>query len=96
MGEVQLSVNLDSDVTAADQVRRQVKRMVEQRRWWPGMRLATVRQIALDMEMNTNVVRRLCKALTAEGCLAERVGTGMYAVGRAPDASEQHSRVFNV
>jgi len=96
MGEVQLNVNLDSEVAAAEQFKRQIQQMVKHRLWRPGMRLPTVRQIALDTEINANVVSRLCRQLTEEGYMLKKEGTGTFGVGRAPGTSEQHSRVFNV
>ena len=60
------------------------------------MRLPTVRQIALDTEINANVVSRLCRMLTEEGYMLKKEGTGTYGVGLVEAESERKTKVFDV
>jgi len=96
MRDSDMHVDLDSDRTVLDQLKAEIKRIVDHREVTPGTRLPTVRQIALDLGVNANTIRRICTELSAEGYLMPKEGLGTYGVGLAEETAEQTKKVFDV
>ena len=93
-----ISVDLDSAESFDQQIREQITRLVRTRQCRPGKRLPTVRQLALDLEINANELSRICRRLEDDGYLLRRSGTGTYAIylKEGPGSSAQREAVFDV
>lgn len=92
----ELRVDLDNPTTIHDQLKAEIRRQVQRGQTRPGVRLPTVRQLSLDLEVNANVVKRICSELEGEGYLMFKTGTGTYGIGLAEEVAERHKQVFDV
>ena len=95
---IRLTVDLDRVEPIYQQLRQQVKRLVAGGRCRPGRRLPTVRQLALDLEINGNELSRICRQLAADGYLLRRHGTGTYAIylKEGAGSASQRETVFDI
>lgn len=75
-----ISIDLDSPVPFDEQIKRQITQLVGSRAARSGQRLPTVRELALDLEINANELSRICRRLEDEGFLLRRRGTGTFAI----------------
>lgn len=93
-----LKIDLDSVQPYGEQIRDQIKRLIRTRECRPGKRLPTVRQLALDLEINANELSRICRRLEDDGYLLHRSGTGTYAIylREGAGSSEQREAVYDV
>ena len=80
MSKLHITIDLDSEVPFDEQFKRQIERKLELWLCKPGQRLPTVRQLALELEINANTVSGICRRLTEDGYLVRREGIGTYAV----------------
>ena len=80
----------------SDPIYRQISRIVEQRiiagEWKPGDRLPSVRDLAVDLEVNPNTVARTFQTLADEGLIENRRGIGSFVADGARDAAVQGAR----
>ena len=79
MESIRLTVDLDRADPVYKQLKQNVKRLIKRGQCSPGRRLPTVRQIALDLELNANTVKRICADLEQDGILMWREGAGVYS-----------------
>lgn len=77
---VELTVNPSSEVPLYVQVKNQVRLLIERRQLKPGEQLPTVRELALNLNINANTVARVYADLEREGYLSRRRGVGTFAV----------------
>ncbi len=96
MRKVQLTIDLDSPKMVATQLKEQIERLVEIGLHNPGQRLPTVRQLAVEMELNANTVKRICESLENEGVLMWREGAGLYCIDLREKTAKRRAEVFNV
>lgn len=96
MAKVTLTIDLDSATDIPDQMRDKVTQLVTVGINNPGNRLPTVRQIALDLELNANTVKRICDALTDDGTLMWREGTGVYCIDLRKHVEDRRQGAFDV
>lgn len=96
MARVRIEVDLDSAQSVPDQMREQIMDKVKIGRIFPGNSLPTVRQIAIDTELNANTISRICKELTAEGTLMYRDGAGFYCVDLRKQEAKKRDGAFDV
>jgi GntR family transcriptional regulator len=75
-----ITIDLDSPVAFDEQLKRQIKVLVGSRAVRSGQRLPTVRELALDLEINANELSRICRRLEDQGFLLKRRGTGTFAI----------------
>ena len=80
MARIRIQLDLDGSSDLAEQLKQLIQRQVRMGEWKTGFRLPTVRQIAVDLELNANEVQRLCSDLTDQGFLMRREGLGTYSV----------------
>ena len=95
MESIRLTVDLDRADPVYKQLKQNVKRLIKHGQCSPGRRLPTVRQIALDLELNANTVKRICSDLEQDGILMWREGAGVYSVDMRKHA-EKRKKVFDV
>lgn len=96
MVKVELSVDLDSGTPVDEQLRLLIERLVNTGDSQPGNRLPTVRQLAIDLEMNANAVARIMKQLETAGYVFRQDGIGQYSIDLRALREERRERVFNV
>ena len=96
MARVRIEVDLDSPQNVPDQIREQIIDKVRIGRVYPGNSLPTVRQIALDTELNANTISRVCKELEEEGTLMYRDGAGFYCVDLREQEAKKRDGAFDV
>lgn len=93
-----LKIDLDSIQPFDKQIREQIKRLVSTRECRPGRRLPTMRQLALDLEINANELSRICRRLEEDGYLLRRSGIGTYAIylKEGPGSAKQREAVYDL
>jgi len=96
MTKVTLTIDLDGAQEVPQQLRERIVELVRVGLNRPGHRLPTVRQLALDLELNANAVKRFCDELKSEGILMWREGAGVYAIDLRRDVEERRQGAFDV
>ena len=96
MAVVMLKVDLDSPRLVADQLRQQIEDKVNRGECNPGNRLPTVRQLALEMELNANTVTRMFRDLENDGYLMYREGAGFYCIDLREKVEARRGDAFDV
>jgi len=91
-----LKLDLDSPVPFDEQIKKQITRLVQSKTVRSGKRLPTVRELSLEMEINSNELTRICRRLEEDGYLLKKRGTGTYAVFLKEGAGSvsQHEEVY--
>ncbi|MGX4690674.1 MocR-like pyridoxine biosynthesis transcription factor PdxR [Streptomyces sp. JNUCC 63] len=87
--QLSLTVDRESHLPLAVQVRNSLRKSVEDGTLWPGTRLPSSRQLALDIGVSRSVVVEAYEQLSAEGYLETRRGSGttVSAHAHAPDTA---------
>ena len=96
MAKVTLTIDLDGAKQVPQQLRERITELVRVGLNQPGNRLPTVRELALDLELNANAVKRFCDELQAEGLLMWREGAGVYAIDLRKEVEERRQGAFDV
>src|SRR3954469_11938906 len=85
---IQLDMMLRIDMDAGDPVWRQIadqiRSLLVSGRLKPGARLATVRELAVDLGVNHNTVAEAYRRLAGEGFISLERGIGAVVVDRPP------------
>jgi len=80
----------------SDPIYRQISRIVEQRiiagEWKAGDRLPSVRDLAVDLEVNPNTVARTFQTLADDGLIENRRGIGSFVAEGAREAAVHAAR----
>ncbi|MFF6997862.1 PLP-dependent aminotransferase family protein [Streptomyces sp. NPDC008313] len=83
-----LTVDRESRLSLAVQVRNSLRDLVEDGTLWPGTRIPSSRQLALDIGVSRSVVVEAYEQLSAEGYLETKRGSGTTIAHRAqPDTA---------
>jgi len=80
MSKPPIRVDFDSEVPIYVQVKNQIRLLVDNGTLRPGEQLPTVRDLAVDLEINANTVSRIYADLEREGYIARKRGVGTFAV----------------
>ncbi|MCD6120140.1 GntR family transcriptional regulator [bacterium] len=80
MTEFRMSVDFESEVPIYVQVKNRIRMLIDQGELKPGTQLPTVRDLAVELEINPNTVSRIYADLEREGYLFRRRGIGTFAV----------------
>jgi GntR family transcriptional regulator len=80
VAELNLSVDLSSEIPLYVQVKNQVRLAIDRGLLKPGTQMPTVRDLALTLQINANTVARIYADLEREGYLSRRRGVGTFAV----------------
>ncbi|MFE3684239.1 PLP-dependent aminotransferase family protein [Streptomyces sp. NPDC059095] len=90
---LQLALTLDreSRLPLAVQIRNSLRKLIEDQTLWPGTRIPSSRQLALDIGVSRSVVVEAYEQLSAEGYLQTRHGSGTTVAERAgaPDSASR-------
>ena len=79
-----LSIDQDDSTPIYAQIEHALRAAIASGRLRPGDQLPTVRQLAVDLQVNANTVARVYSDLERAGVLETRRGVGSFiAVGRA-------------
>jgi len=98
--QIQRLFHLDdaSGVPVYLQLKEQVLHAISRGQLTPGDQLPTVREVAVDLEINPNTVNRAYADLEREGVLTSRRGRGTFISDRArpADLSAQRTRIRDI
>ena len=81
------------------QIKEQVLHAIARGQLRPGDQLPTVREVAVDLEINPNTVNRAYADLEREGVLMSRRGRGTFVSDRKPlaaDLTAQRARIRDI
>lgn len=80
------------------QIKEQVLHAISRGQLKTGDQLPTVREVAVDLEINPNTVNRAYSDLEREGVLVSRRGRGTFIAGqgRPADLSAQRTRIRDI
>ncbi|HXV63811.1 MAG TPA: GntR family transcriptional regulator [Vicinamibacteria bacterium] len=89
-----ISIDLDSPVPLAEQVRAGVRQAIAHGSVTPGQSLPTVRQLAADLGVNMNTVARAYRLLEADGLVRTVRGRGtlVRSAREDPDVAQRSLR----
>lgn len=92
---LQLALTLDreSRIPLAVQIRNSLRKLIEDGTLWPGTRIPSSRQLALDIGASRSVVVEAYEQLSAEGYLRTRHGSGTTVSERAGAADTRSTLV---
>jgi GntR family transcriptional regulator len=91
---VNLDIDPSSPVPLHAQLAERIRLAIATGRLAPGDRLPTVRQLAVDLRVNSNTVARVYMELERAGVLETRRGLGTFvAPGVRPDESAPKRRI---
>lgn len=96
MAKITLTIDLDSAVEVPEQLRQRIVDLVRTGLNQPGHRLPTVRELALDLELNANAVKRFCDELAGDGVLMWREGAGVYCIDLRREQAARRQGAFEV
>jgi GntR family transcriptional regulator len=82
---LQVRLEANSEVPIYVQVKNQIRLAVERGELPPGTQLPTVRDLAVELNINANTVARIYADLEREGYLVRRRGIGTFAVERSTE-----------
>jgi GntR family transcriptional regulator len=80
MADLEITVDQNSEIPIYVQVKNQVRLAVDRGMLKAGTQMPTVRDLALQLQINANTVSRIYADLEREGYLARRRGVGTFAV----------------
>ena len=75
-----LRIEQGSEVPLYVQLKNQIRLLIERREINPGEQLPTVRDLAVELNINANTVARVYADLEREGYLSRRRGVGTFVV----------------
>jgi len=90
--ELQLDLDLRSDVPVYLQIVEQVQRQVLSGQLRPNDQLPTVRQLAAQWRINFNTVARAYRLLDEAGLISTQHGRGTFILEPADPAGQEHLR----
>jgi GntR family transcriptional regulator len=79
---MRVTLEPNSEVPIYVQVKNQIRLAVERGELPPGRQLPTVRDLAVELNINANTVARIYADLEREGYLMRRRGVGTFAAER--------------
>ena len=82
---MEISIDQKSGVPLYRQIIESVKFSIARGDLAPGDRLPTVRQLAVDLEVNPNTVVRAYREMEIQGVLDTQQGSGTFVTNRTPE-----------
>jgi len=82
-----LSIDRDNPLPLHAQIGQQIHLAIAKGDLRPGERLPTVRQLAVDLRVNSNTIARVYLELEREGTLETRRGLGTFVAAAATSVS---------
>jgi GntR family transcriptional regulator len=85
MSTIEITIDSKSGVPLYRQIIESVKFAIARGGLGPGDRLPTVRQLAVDLEVNPNTVIRAYREMEIEGVLDTQQGSGTFVTNARPE-----------
>lgn len=82
---MEIAIDQKSGVPLYRQIIESVKFAIARGGLAPGDRLPTVRQLAVDLEVNPNTVIRAYREMEIQGVLDTQQGSGTFVTGQRPE-----------
>ena len=93
---MEISIDPKSGVPLYRQIIESVKFAISRGDLAPGDKLPTVRQLAVDLEVNPNTVIRAYREMEIEGVLDPQQGSGTFVTDRLPEVDAlERDRMLN-
>ena len=93
---MEISIDPKSGVPLYRQIIESVKFAISRGDLAPGDKLPTVRQLAVDLEVNPNTVIRAYREMEIEGVLDPQQGSGTFVTDRPPEVDAlEKDRMLN-
>lgn len=73
-------IDLKNGIPIYVQLKREIKYAIATGKLHPGSQLPTVRQLAVDLKVNVNTIRRVYSELKKEGVLSAKQGRGTFVI----------------
>jgi GntR family transcriptional regulator len=89
---LEISIDQKSGVPLYRQIIESVKFAIARGDLAPGDRLPTVRQLAVDLEVNPNTVVRAYREMEIQGVLDTQQGSGTFVTDRRPEVDSLERR----
>ena len=86
------SIDHGSGIAPFEQLRRQIMTAIDSGRMAPGVRLPSVRQLALDLDLAPNTVAKTIRELELAGYVETRGRNGTVVAYRAPKSQQDLRR----
>jgi DNA-binding transcriptional regulator YhcF (GntR family) len=86
------SIDHGSGIAPFEQLRRQIMTAIDSGRMAPGVRLPSVRQLALDLDLAPNTVAKTIRELELAGYVETRGRNGTVVAYRAPKTQQDLRR----
>jgi DNA-binding FadR family transcriptional regulator len=92
-----IATNIQSAATASIRLLAQFRQAIDRKRWRPGQRIPTERDLSAEFGLARNTVRRALKVLEEEGAIVRDVGRGTFVsqAGSRANPSDLASRIQN-
>ena len=91
-----VATDIQLQTTASARLLGKFRRAIETRRWRPGQRIPTERDLSAEFGLARNTVRRALKILEDEGAIVRDVGRGTFVAEAGPAAdADLASRIQN-
>ena len=88
-------LEFDDKVPIYYQIKSYIYRQLVTGKLAPGDKLPSVRQLAMDLTVNVNTIRRALNELTAEKLIEPKRGKGNFATGNNQQISELKDKLIN-
>jgi GntR family transcriptional regulator len=89
---LQIAIDQKSGVPLYRQIIESVKFAIARGKLTPGDKLPTVRQLAVDLEVNPNTVIRAYREMEIEGVLDPQQGSGTFVTDNRPEIDDLEQR----
>jgi GntR family transcriptional regulator len=73
-------IDLKNGIPIYVQLKREIKYAIATGKLHPGSQLPTVRQLAVELKVNVNTIRRVYSELKKEGVLLAKQGRGTFVI----------------
>lgn len=92
-----VATDLQHHGTASSRLLAEFRDAIASKRWWPGHRIPTERDLSAEFGLARNTVRRALKILEDEGAIIRDVGRGTFVAEAEPKAraTDLASRIHN-
>ena len=78
-------MNFSNDKPIYLQIADHIKTLISKQHWWPGERIPSIRELALDIEVNPNTIAKTYNLLQEEGVIFNKRGLGYFVSEAAPE-----------
>ena len=91
-----MTIKLDPTRPIYLQIMEEIKKRVARETYLPGAQVPSVRDLAKEMEVNTNTIARVYRELESEGFIVTRRGKGSFITEDSERIVEERSRLGSI